>query len=85
MPYFVAILCSPVALLMVQRPLAAALNAILYAVAWVLLEHLRQRFSVLPGVMVWAIAFWHAYSVIKPTRRRDRNDRLQRWDYFKFC
>jgi hypothetical protein len=84
MPYLVAIFCSPIALLIAQRPVAAALNAVIYGVACLLMVRDGLPFSLLSAVVIWAVAFWHAYIVIEKTRRHDRNNRLQRWDYFKF-
>ena len=84
MPYFVATLCSPIALLMVQRPWAAALNAIVYGAACIMIVVAGLRSSLLPGILIWAVAFSHAYILIKASRRHERNDRLERWDYFKF-
>ena len=70
MRYFVALFCSPLAILLALRPVAAILNTFLYVAAfggWLLFG--------LPGFILWALGVLHAWMVIsgaKADRRADR-------------
>jgi hypothetical protein len=59
MRYFIAIFCSPLALLLALRPGAAILNTLLYVGSfggWLL-------FGV-PGLILWGLGVLHAWIVI---------------------
>jgi hypothetical protein len=65
MLYFLAIFCSPLALLFAGKPFSALFNLILYVIsialwATIILHH--------AGFVVWALAFLHAVLVIHDAR-----------------
>jgi len=73
MLYFLAIFCSPLALLFAGRPFAALFNLILYVLsvalwATIILHH--------AGFVVWALAFIHAVLVIHDARDYRRMRRI---------
>jgi hypothetical protein len=73
MLYFLAIFCSPLALLFAGRPFAALFNLILYLLsialwATIILHH--------AGFVVWALAFIHAALVIHDAREYRRMRRI---------
>jgi hypothetical protein len=72
MIYFVALFCSPLALLLVGRPISALFNLILYVLsiamwATIILFH--------AGFVLWALALIHAVLAINATHE----DRRARW------
>lgn len=78
MRYFIAIFCSPLALLLALRPGAAILNAFLYVGAF-----FGWLFFAAPGFILWALGVLHAWVVInnaKADRRVDRAVRAHRLD-----
>jgi hypothetical protein len=62
--YFLALFCSPLAVLLALRPFAAVLNALLYLGAW-----LGLVFFFVPGVGLWLLGVVHAYFVIRAQNR----------------
>jgi len=72
MIYFLAIFCSPLALLLAGRPFSALFNFVLYILsiafwATIILHHI--------GFLLWLAAFVHAVLVIHGARE----DRRARW------
>ncbi len=73
MRYFIAIFCSPLALLLALRPGAAILNTFLYVASfggWLL-------FGV-PGLILWGLGVLHAWMVISSAKADRRAERAQR-------
>lgn len=73
MLYFIAIFCSPLALLLAGKPVSALFNLILYVISialWVtiLLWH--------AGFLVWALAVLHAVFSIHDARADRRARRI---------
>jgi hypothetical protein len=73
MRYFIAIFCSPLALLLALRPGAAILNAILYIGAW-----LGLFLFFIPGMLLWFLGVIHAWVVINNAKADRRADRIIR-------
>jgi hypothetical protein len=76
MLYFLALFCSPLALLLALRPISALLNALLYIGAW-----LGLVLFFVPGVLLWFLGVLHAYFVLHNAdadRRAERIARAQR-------
>jgi hypothetical protein len=73
MTYFIALFCSPLALLLTLRPIAAILNAGLYVGAW-----LGLIFFFLPGILLWFLGVLHAYFVISNANADRRAERVAR-------
>jgi hypothetical protein len=71
--YFLALFCSPLAVLLALRPFAAVLNALLYLGAW-----LGLVFFFVPGVGLWLLGVVHAYFVISGAKADRRADRIIR-------
>ncbi len=71
MLYFIALFCSPLALLLALRPISAVLNAVLYVGALV-----GVLFAGVPGVLLWFLGVLHAYAVIRDARADRRARRL---------
>jgi len=66
MLYFIAIFCSPLALLLAGKPFSAPFNLVLYVVsialwATIILHH--------AGFIMWALAFLHAVMTIHDARQ----------------
>lgn len=73
MIYFVAIFCSPLALLLAGRPISALLNTILYVLSlafWVTIILFKI------GFLFWLLAFIHAIVAISDIRAERRARRL---------
>jgi len=73
MRYFIAIFCSPLALLLALRPGAAILNAFLYIGAW-----LGLFLFFIPGALLWFLGVIHAWVVISNAKADRRADRIVR-------
>jgi hypothetical protein len=73
MLYFIAIFCSPLALLLAGKPISAIFNLILYIVSIVLWATLILWHA---GFVVWAIAVLHAVFAIHDTRADRRARRV---------
>jgi hypothetical protein len=73
MLYFLALFCSPLALLLAFRPVSATLNALLYIGAW-----LGLVLFFVPGVLLWFLGVLHAYFVIHNAHADRRAARIAR-------
>ena len=79
MLYFIAIFCSPLALLLAGRPISAVFNLILWVLSislWVTIIFFHA------GFILWAIAFLHAVMAISDARADRRARRVMqasRW------
>ena len=71
MLYFIALFCSPLALLLAGKPVQALLNAILYVLAFIGLA----AFFV-PGVLCWLLGVVHAFAVISSQKADRRAERI---------
>ncbi|MBS0471690.1 MAG: hypothetical protein JSR60_11510 [Proteobacteria bacterium] len=72
MTYFIAIFCSPLALLLVGRPFSALFNLILYVLSiacWATIVFFHA------GIVLWGLAFLHAVLAINASHE----DRRARW------
>lgn len=72
MRYFLAIFCSPLAILLAGRPIAAILNAFLYLAAFV-----GWLLGGLPGLLLWGLGVLHAWMVISGAKADRRIERAQ--------
>jgi hypothetical protein len=72
MLYFVALFCSPLALLLAGRPISALFNLILYILSIVLVVTILLAHF---GFLLWLAGFVHAVLVINNARE----DRRARW------
>jgi hypothetical protein len=72
MLYFIAIFCSPLALLLAGKPVSALFNLILYVISIVLWVTILFWHA---GFLVWGLAVLHAVFSIHDTRadRRARH------------
>lgn len=73
MLYFLAIFCSPLALLFAGRPFAALFNLVLYAISIALWATILFAHA---GFVVWGLAFLHAVLVIHDAREYRRMRRI---------
>ena len=73
MIYFLAIFCSPLALLFTGRPFAALFNLILYVISIALWATIIFHHA---GFVVWGLAFLHAVLVIHDAREYRRMRRI---------
>ena len=73
MRYFIAIFCSPLALLLALKPFAAVLNAFLYIAAFP-----GWLFFGVPGFVLWGLGVMHAWIVISQSKADARAERVQR-------
>ncbi|MBS0275403.1 MAG: hypothetical protein JSR55_13695 [Proteobacteria bacterium] len=73
MLYFLAIFCSPLALLFAGRPIAAVFNLPLYVLSIMLWAMLIFAHA---GFVVWALAFIHAVLTIHDAREYRRMRRI---------
>ncbi len=79
MLYFIAIFCSPLALLLAGKPISAILNFILYVlsiVCWLTIIFFHA------GFVLWALALLHALMAISDARADRRARRVMeagRW------
>jgi hypothetical protein len=73
MIYFIAIFCSPLALLLIGKPFQAVLNLILYVLSIVFWITIILH-SV--GFALWAVAFVHAVLSVNSHKADKRNRRL---------
>jgi hypothetical protein len=72
MLYFIALFCSPLALLLAGRPISALFNLILYILAIVLVVTILLAHF---GFLLWLAAFVHAVLAINSAHE----DRRARW------
>lgn len=73
MVYFVAIFCSPLALLLAGKPVSALFNLILYVLSFafwitIIFHHI--------GFVLWGLAFLHAVLAIHEAREDRRMRRM---------
>jgi hypothetical protein len=79
MIYFLALFCSPLALLLAGKPVSALFNLILYLLSiacWVTIIFFHA------GFVLWALAFLHAAMAISDAREDRRARRIasaMRW------
>ena len=73
MLYFLAIFCSPVALLLAGRPISALFNLILYVLSIALWATIIFHHA---GFLVWALALLHAVFAIHDSREQRRMRRI---------
>ena len=78
MLYFIAIFCSPLALLLAGKPISAVFNLVLYVlsiVCWVTIIFFHA------GFVLWALGLLHAVMAISDARadRRARRVMASRW------
>ena len=71
--YLLAIVCSPLALLLSGRPISALFNFVLYVLSFafwitIIFHHI--------GFVLWALAFLHAVLAIHDTREDRRVRRI---------
>jgi protein-S-isoprenylcysteine O-methyltransferase Ste14 len=73
MLYFIAIFCSPLALLLAGKPISAVFNLILYVlsiVCWLTIIFFHA------GFVLWALALLHAVMAISDARADRRARRM---------
>jgi hypothetical protein len=71
--YFIAIFCSPLALLLAGRPISALFNTILYILSiafWITIIFFKI------GILFWLLGFIHAVVAISDIRAERRARRL---------
>jgi hypothetical protein len=73
MIYFIALFCSPLALVLSGRPFAALFNLILYVLSIALWATILFAHA---GFVVWGLAFLHAVLVIHDAREYRRMRRI---------
>ena len=79
MIYFLALFCSPLALLLAGKPISALFNLILYVLSiacWATIIFFHA------GFVLWALAFLHAAMAISDAREDRRARRIasaMRW------
>ena len=73
MIYFIALFCSPLALVLSGRPFAALFNLILYVISIALWATILFAHA---GFVVWALALLHAVLVIHDAREYRRMRRI---------
>lgn len=71
MLYFVALFCSPLALLFAGKPFQAILNGVIWLVAW-----LGLFLFFVPGFIAWAVGVAHAVMVINAKKQDQRTQRV---------
>lgn len=71
MPYLLAFLVPPLAVLLAGRPFQAVFNALLWALGLVLLV-----LPFVPGLMTWALAILWAVLVVRSRKQALRDRRL---------
>lgn len=79
MIYFLALFCSPLALLFAGKPISALFNLVLWVLAVALTLSIIFFYA---GFVLWALAFTHAamaISDVREDRRARRIMRAMRW------
>lgn len=71
MLYLLACFFPPLALLLAVKPFHAIINLVLYILAW-----FGLFFMLVPGILLWVVAVFHAVLVINASRADKRAQKI---------